>query len=148
MNQMTVYDDYDQTSPSDRIRAAAPAFFVDAMKKYIARNSIKTTAPEFAFYCACTWEAQQSWLTAENIGDAIAVIISELPFPRLPSDPDWHRAWTEWRRAEYERQQEIERQKRIEAQRLAPPPPERTPEQKARIEALLKQTIANLSTAA
>ena len=74
----TVYDDIDQTNPADRMRAAAPAFFVDTMKKYISRNSIKISAPEFVMYCACTWDAQKHWLTADNIGWAIQVIISEL----------------------------------------------------------------------
>ena len=89
MNQLQTYDDMDQTNPAERIRAAAPSFFVDAMKKYLARNSIRITAPEFAFYCACTWDEQKDWLSAENINDVLREIVCNLQYPRLPADPDW-----------------------------------------------------------
>ena len=141
----TVYDDMDQTNPADRIRAAAPAFFVDTMKKYIARNSIKTTAPEFAFYCACTWDAQKHWLTADNMDWAIQWIVSELPYPRLPADTDWYKPWQEWRAQEYQKEKEAIEAKRREQLALEKPREKPTPEQIAKVEAIVANFGKKLS---
>lgn len=146
MNSLTSYDDMDQTSTADRIRAAAPAFFVDAMKKYIVRNSIKITTPEFVFYCACTWEAQKHWLNADNMGWAIEYIVSELQFPRLPADPDWLKPAREYlaekRREEQERLEQEERKLR-----LAKPNPQPTAEQIARVEKIVADCGMKLAAA-
>lgn len=142
MNGIQIYDDTDQRSPAEKMRAAAPAFFVDAMKKYIARNSIKINAAEFVFYCACTWDEQKTWLTADNIDWAIRYIVSDLPFPRMPADTDWVKPYQEWRAEEYRKAREAE-QKRQAAMRLARPAP--TPEQKQRVENMIKDTIARMN---
>ena len=146
MNSITNYDDMDQTSTADRIRSAAPAFFVDAMKKYIVRNSIKITTPEFVFYCACTWEAQKHWLNADNMGWAIEYIVSELQFPRLPADPDWLKPAREYlaekRREEQERLEQEERKLR-----LAKPNPRPTAEQIARVEKIVADCGMKLAAA-
>lgn len=142
----TVYDDIDQRAPGERINAAAPRFFVDAMKKYIARNSIRTTAPEFAFYCACTWDAQKEWLTAENIDWAIQWIISELPFPRLPADTDWYKPCQEWhiqKRREAREAAEIEHRRRLALEKPREKP---TPEQIKKVHDLVESVGKKLST--
>lgn len=137
-----MYDEIDQTSPGDKIRTAAPAFFVNALKKYIARNSIKITAPEFAIYCACTWEAQSHWLNPENLDWALKWIVSDLPFPRMPADTDWYKPWNEW--ATEQRYLESERKKNL---RLEKPRTNATPEQIAKIESIMKTATKNLSVA-
>lgn len=141
----TVYDDIDQRGPGERINAAAPRFFVDAMKKYIARNSIRTTAPEFAFYCACTWDAQKHWLSADNIDWAIQWIVSELPFPRLPADTDWYKPYQEWRAEEYRKERAIAEEKRLAALRLEKPAEKPTPEQIARVEKIVASFTKKLA---
>lgn len=138
MNELQTYDDIDQRAPGERINAAAPRFFVDAMKKYIARNSIRTTAPEFAFYCACTWDAQKHWLTDKNIDWAIRQIVAGLPFPRLPADPDWFKPYQEWRAEEMRQVMEREAEKRRAALRLEKPREKPTPEQIARVHNLVE----------
>ena len=142
MNQLQTYDDMDQTNPTDRIRAAAPAFFVDAMKKYLARNSIRTTAPEFAFYCACTWDEQKEWLSAENINDVLREIVYDLPFPRLPAYTDWVKPRGEYYAEKRRQEQELEYQKR---KALEKPRSKPTPEQIARVEKILHGTIKTLT---
>lgn len=142
MNQLQTYDDMDQTSPTDRIRAAAPAFFVDAMKKYLARNSIRTTAPEFAFYCACTWDEQKDWLSADNINDVLREIVCDLPFPRLPADTDWVKPRGEYYAEKHRQEQELEYQKR---KALEKPRSKPTPEQVARVEKILHDCIKPLN---
>lgn len=134
MNQLQTYDDMDQTNPAERIRAAAPSFFVDAMKKYLARNSIRITAPEFAFYCACTWDEQKDWLSAENINDVLREIVCNLQYPRLPADPDWVKPREAYYTEKHRQEQEAAywKQKALEK-----PRPKPTPEQIARVEKLL-----------
>lgn len=141
----TVYDDMDQRSPGERINAAAPRFFVDAMKKYIVRNSIKITAPEFAFYCACTWEAQKHWLSEKNINWAIQHIVSDLPFPRLPADTDWYKPWQELQAEQYRKYREIE-EKKVETLRLENKKAKPTQEQIAKVEKIVKETIKKMNT--
>ena len=138
MNQLQTYDDMDQTSPAEKIRAAAPMFFVDALKKYLARNSIRTTAPEFAFYCACTWDEQKDWLTEENINDVLRMIVCKLPFPRLPADTDWVEPRAEYYAEKRRQEQELEYQKR---KALEKPREKPTPEQIARVESILHGTL-------
>lgn len=142
MRELQSYDDIDQTNPTDRIRAAAPAFFVDAMKKYLARNSIRTTAPEFAFYCACTWDEQKDWLSADNINDVLREIVCDLPFPRLPADTDWVKPRGEYYAEKRRQEQELEYQKR---KALEKPRSKPTPEQIARVEKILHGSIKTLT---
>ena len=139
INMTEMYDDIDQTQ-GERIRAAAPDFFVTEMKKYVSRNSIRTNPAEFALYCACTWEEQSGWLNKDNIGWAIRCIVSSLPFPRLPADTDWEKPRSEYWAEQYKKKQELEWRKK-----QALPRPKPTPEQIKKVEIAVANATKKLT---
>lgn len=86
--------DYDEYNQDQQIKIKAPNWFVQAMKEFRLRNSIKMADIDFAMYLTLQYESNKEWITEGNIRNALQIIGSKQTYPHLPDDKDWYKTYS------------------------------------------------------
>lgn len=79
----------DRSESQDTQTVKCPRWFLDAMRAFVIRNSIKITQPDFIAYLTLTWDAHKDWLRQEIIGAVLSRIVAENKIFTLPTDSHW-----------------------------------------------------------
>lgn len=79
----------DRSESQERQTVKCPRWFLDAMRAFVVRNSIKITQPDFVAYLTLTWDAHKDWLTQDNISAVLQHIVTENKLFTLPMDSHW-----------------------------------------------------------
>lgn len=82
-------NDFDNEFNQERVTVKAPNWFVNAIKEFRIRNSIRITDVDFVAYLILQWEANKFWLEEDKIRDVLKLIGSNQSFIHLPDDKDW-----------------------------------------------------------